>query len=71
MTRFKVHRLNEVGMSSAHKMATAFETLADLLLTLGCTNGRELQLAYTNLETACFWAKRAMAENEINQVRES
>lgn len=63
---FKVHRLNAAGLSGADSIAKAFDrALAEVRLIAERTNdkcnARELALVVTTLQTASFWAKRAMA----------
>lgn len=64
---FATHRLNEQGTALARDIGAEFH---DLLMYLNdnCIHGRELALARTHLETACFFAKKAMAINPDNQV---
>ena len=65
---FGVHLLNEEGISKAQQMALKFSELAYWLEGAGmCVSGRELSLAKTKLEEACFFAKKAMATNLVNQ----
>ncbi len=63
---FAVHMLNTRGKERAQRIAEAF---SDLLFTIESTGvtGRALALVKTNLETACFNAKRGMAELPENQ----
>lgn len=63
---FKVHRLNGIGMEKARMMAEAFDRLADQLHGM-VPAGREGALFTTHLELACFYAKKAMAQDEVNQ----
>lgn len=58
---FQVHMLTEEGKSTAIYIAHAFD---DLLTTLEeiCPASRELSIAKTKLEEACFFAKKAMAK---------
>lgn len=65
---FGVHLLNEQGISKAHEMAWRFSSLLEWLEQPGvCVPGRELALARTKLEEACFYAKKALATNLTNQ----
>lgn len=68
MTRpeFQVHMLNESGKKKASLIAEAFSDLLNLVESQGVT-GRNLALVKTNLETACFNAKRGVAELPENQ----
>jgi|GEM_PF-3123487 len=68
MDHFKVHLLNDKGIERAKLMQTKFEELVEVLKTeCGCEEGRQLNLALTKLEEACFFAKKAMACNTANQ----
>ena len=67
---FQVHLLNEQGIEKAKGLATAFDELYDRLETLvGPTgiNSREFSIVKTQLETASFYAKKAMASQAENQ----
>ncbi len=64
---FKVHMLNESGKAKAASIAEGFSILLDGLERNGVT-GRALALVKTNLETACFNAKRGIAELPENQA---
>jgi len=64
---FEVHILNEVGKANAQHIAQVFE-LAVTSLRDVCPLGREWAIARTKLEEACFFAKKAMANNPTNQV---
>lgn len=63
---FKVHMLNDRGKAKAQGIAERFSTLLDDIEACGVT-GRALALVKTSLETACFNAKRGMAELPENQ----
>lgn len=62
---FQVHMLNDDGKSKAKQIAMAFDGLLAELATL-CPAGRELALVTTKLEEACFFAKKAMANDPAN-----
>lgn len=67
---FRVHLLNEQGVEKARQLATSFDDLLDQLERLvGPTgvNSREFSIVKTNLETASFYAKKAMASQPENQ----
>jgi hypothetical protein len=71
---FKVHLLNELGIERAKGMATRFSELIEWLeqcaKPLGINEvvaAREMAIVKTHLETACFFAKKAMAMNPENQ----
>ena len=59
--QFAVHMLTEEGKEKAQEIAQSFDGLLTKLEAL-CPEGRHLALVRTNLETACFYAKKAMAE---------
>jgi len=63
---FQVHMLNEQGKNKARAIASAFDRLVDTLLTC-CPEGREFSIVKTKLEEACFYAKKAMANDGSNQ----
>lgn len=65
---FEVHRLNAAGMVRAKAIGATFSDLLSLLEeTCEGGDGRCLALVRTKLEEACFFAKKAMACNPINQ----
>ena len=65
---FAVHILNEDGIKKAKEMAVKFSELLDWLEQDGmCNPSRELSLAKTKIEESCFFAKKAMATNLVNQ----
>lgn len=64
---FKVHRLNEAGLDAARGVAAVFEVLLSSLDELGVPHGRERAIVVTKLQEACFFAKRAIADNPKNQ----
>lgn len=62
---FQVHRLNELGLMRAGDIAIVFDAaLTDIEQIVGPL-GREIDLARTKMEEACFFAKKALA----NQAR--
>ena len=63
---FQVHRLNEDGMKKAAVIAASFDRCLNELTPI-CQAGRELAIVKTKLEEACFFAKKAMASNPVNQ----
>ena len=63
---FQVHMLNANGKAKARIIAEAFSDVLVLIESYGVT-GRNLALAKTNLETACFNTKRGIAELPENQ----
>lgn len=64
---FKVHRLNEEGLKKAEFIAETFDTCLTRLRILCPEACREFSLVKTNLEEACFFAKKAMANDPVNQ----
>lgn len=63
---FKVHRLNEVGLAKAQKLAENFDRLLTELQA-DVPQGRYLSIVKTKLEEACFFAKKGIAEQTENQ----
>lgn len=65
---FAFHKLNEEGQNKAKTIALYF---SDLLFSLQsyCPASRELSIVKTKLEEACFFAKKAMANQPKNQVK--
>lgn len=67
---FSVHMLNEEGIKKATVLAEKFSDVLDHVETSSPGAGREVALARTALQEACFWAKRAMAMDPANQKKE-
>jgi hypothetical protein len=65
---FAVHLLNEEGLNNATAIALAFSRLVEDLEGLVPASS-ELSIALTHLQTACFHAKRGMAESIENQQK--
>lgn len=65
---FAVHKLNEAGMSKAQELADKFNELTELIDSFAA-DGRSKSIAFTKLEEASFFAKKAMAENPVNQLQ--
>jgi hypothetical protein len=66
---FEVHMLNDRGKGKAHEIAFVFDTLMSALnQILLMETSRELYIACTKLEEACFFAKKAMANQKENHV---
>ena len=63
---FMVHKLNEQGLELARAIAVAF---SNMLLDLEAIvpPGRDRAIVVTKLQEACFFAKRAIADNPENQ----
>lgn len=59
---FQVHMLNEGGKNLAKAIATSFDTCLSQLRAM-CPPGREMSIVATKLEEACFFAKKAMAND--------
>lgn len=65
---FQFHKLNTLGIEKAQRLATDFDSLLlKIYSTLNNKPGRELSIAITKLEEACFFAKKAMASDVANQ----
>jgi hypothetical protein len=66
---FEVHILNDEGKANAKDIAGKFDNLLlDLEKVCGDPPGREWAIVKTKLEEACFFAKKAMANNKRNQA---
>jgi hypothetical protein len=63
---FQFHRLNEVGIEKAVKIAESFDRLLTELKEL-CPEGREFSIVKTKLEEASFFAKKSMANRPDHQ----
>jgi hypothetical protein len=66
---FTVHKLNEEGFEKAQALAAEFSKIAVMIDEMG-VGGRQKSLAFTKLEEACFFAKKAMALNPRYQLKE-
>lgn len=64
---FKFHRLNEYGIDKARKLAELYNTLCEQVTEIVRVSSPELTIATRKLEESCFYAKKAMAEQDINQ----
>lgn len=64
---FTVHKLNLQGLNLASLIAEAFSAHLVTLESYCGENGREMAIVRTKLEEACFFAKKAMAQNQDNQ----
>jgi hypothetical protein len=75
---FQVHRLNETGLAKAQSIAEQFDALLTALET-DCLPAaadpsaprqmtREFALVKTHLESACFYAKKSIANQIENQL---
>lgn len=67
---FQVHRLNKEGLAKAELLAGFFDDLLKGMEQLNLRDGRELALARTHLEEACFFAKKALATHPAYQDHE-
>ena len=65
---FQVHKLNEKGLARAFDIASAFNNLLVTLGALGLGTGREFSIVKTKLEEACFFARKALANQPDNQL---
>jgi len=64
---FEVHMLNEEGIKKARQSAELFDELLNRVGIL-VPPSREFSIVTTNLEEACFFAKKGMANQLENQV---
>jgi len=62
---FEHYQLNERGIAHSIELITSFDTLLNILKNI-IPEGRELSLVRTNLEQACFWAKKGMSKATDN-----
>ena len=65
--QFAVTRLNEIGLQKSALIRDHFDNLLNQLQLDLCVEGREFNIVKTKLEEACFFAKKAMAINLVNQ----
>lgn len=65
--QFSVTRLNEIGLQKSALIRDHFDNLLNQLQLDLCVEGREFNIVKTKLEEACFFAKKAMAINLVNQ----
>jgi len=62
--------LNADGKAFASAIAEEFSSTLDRLEQICGSGSREMAIVRTKLEEACFFAKRAMASNQFNQIQE-
>lgn len=58
--------LNPTGREKASRIAKAFDELASTLEEVCAESPREFAVTMTKLEEACFFAKKAMAKQQVN-----
>lgn len=63
---FVVYLLNDEGKAKAKGISDAFCELMETIRAI-CPEGRQLSIAQTKLEEACFFAKKAMASDASNR----
>jgi len=63
---FTVHMLNEEGIGKANLIKSMFDAFLTELSAI-CGTGREYSIVKTKLEEACFFAKKSMACQKVNQ----
>jgi len=63
---FRVHVLTPEGLDVMKVIAGKFDKLLCDIHRLGLSKCRELSLVHTKLEEACFYAKKAYANNHID-----
>ena len=66
---FKVHLLNDRGLKLAADLAESFSDLVAYCEEVCGPPSRERSLGITKLQEACFWFKRAIANEAVNQVQ--
>lgn len=69
---FKVHKLNALGLQKAETVANIFDAalaeIESVCSTVDATGStRYMAIVRTKMEEACFFAKKAVATNPINQ----
>lgn len=67
---FQVHKLNADGLRKANSLAKSFNGLLEELRVICPENTREFSLVKTHLESACFFAKKSIANFPENQEEE-
>lgn len=65
---FNVHLLNAKGIGKAQSIAHIYSEMLGLLDVVCGTEGREMAICRTKLQESAFFAKRAMAMREENQL---
>lgn len=65
---FTFHKLNQEGIDKAIKIAEAFDLCLETLTAIMPLHTREMAICRTKLEEACFFAKKSMANSEVNQA---
>lgn len=63
---FGFHKLNGDGQHKAKSIALSFEILLESLEHM-CTDPRAWAIVKTKCEEACFYAKKSMALDPVNQ----
>jgi len=64
---FKFHKLNDDGIKKSISIAEKYNELADFICGIIAEGSAEYTIALRKLEESCFYAKKAMAEQEKNQ----
>lgn len=72
---FTFHKLNEKGQTKAEAIASAYENFLKSVYEIAFDGAagfesREWSIVKTKLEEACFFTKKAMATQVVNQFRE-
>jgi hypothetical protein len=65
---FKTHLLNEAGLERVRTIGEGFQLLLQALDALGVPPGRDRAIVVTKLQEACFFAKRAIADQPESQL---
>lgn len=66
---FQTHLLNERGLAAASAIGQVFSDALDKIEAL-VPSGRERALVTTKLQEAAFFAKRAIAVDPANQIKD-
>lgn len=67
---FEVHILNSTGLRKARELQEIFDEALTKVDPMIPSVSRETSLVHTHLELASFYAKKAMAKVEENQLSE-
>jgi hypothetical protein len=69
-SEFVVHKLNDRGFKKAEQVRDLFDNFLNSLMPLLGPSYREVAIIRTKLEEACFFAKKSIAQDPINQNQE-
>lgn len=60
---FQTHKLTAEGLSKINEIGVHFDDLLEEIEILVGEEGREIAIVRSNLEVACFYAKKALAND--------